>query len=752
MRYVYSLFVFAAALYSQSFQGSLRGRIVDPKAATIPLAKITIVDEGTGIARSILTSDQGEYTFAALTPSTYTVVAEAPGFKKSARTGVVVSTQTAVTVDLTLELGQVNEQVNVTAEATLIDTADASTGQVIDSQKLTDLPNLGRNPFMLSKLSESVVQVGNPKFNRMQDQSGSSQISIAGGPVRGNNYTLDGISITDSTNRAVIIPSQESVAEMKVQANTYDAEMGRTGGGTFNTFLRSGTNEIHGSAFGYLRRTEWLANNFFSNRAGQPIPDQPFKNYGGSIGGPVRVPKIYNGRDRTFFFVTGEAYRQYDASGTRLAVPTPLERTGDFSKTLSRAGNGALQLMYDPQSTLADGTRLLFPGNVIPANRLSGVGLKMASYYPDPNVATPYYGAPNFDSTVRAFNRADQMTFKADHEVTRWWKASASYLHYGSTEPSNRWFPNQTGVAQPGRDLSQGRCHAGQFHIHAHADDGHHRALWLQPLPQLHAADQPGLQPHHARPALVACRVDAVHRVPQHHDERPHQLRRRHHGAERFSFEELQYHCSLSSWAATPSKPATTTACCTTMALPESARAASASATCSRAPTPKTTTTGTGASLATMLLGYPTGGSMTVGTNFYNYVKYSGVFVQDDFRMTSRLTLNFGFRIEHESGPADSNNKFISGFDPNAVSPIQAAIPELKLNGTVLYAGLNGNPTHAFDAYGVKAGPRFGFAYSASSKMSIRGGYGIFWAPLPVLVPEHAGLFAIHSDHHLDRQ
>ena len=146
---------------------------------------------------------------------------------------------------------------------------------------------------------------------------------------------------------------------------------------------------------------------------------------------------------------------------------------------------------------------------------------------------------------------------------------------------------------------------------------------------------------------------------------------------------------------------------------------------------PKTTTTGTGASLSTMLLGYPTGGSMTVGTNFYNYVKYSGVFVQDDFRVTSRLTLNFGFRMEHETGPADSNNKFISGFDPNAVSPLQAAIPELKLNGTVLYAGLNGNPTQAFNAYGVKIGPRFGFAYSASSKMSIRGGYGIFWAPLP---------------------
>src|SRR4029078_3708912 len=155
------------------------------------------------------------------------------------------------------------EKIMVTGQSPLLDTAPASTGQVIDRQKLVDLPNLGRNPFMLSKLSESVVQIGNPKFNRMQDQSGSSQISIAGGPVRGNNYTLDGISITDSTKRAVIIPSKETVAEMKVQANTYDAEMGRTGGGTFNTFLRSGTNELHGSAFSYLRRTAWLADTLY---------------------------------------------------------------------------------------------------------------------------------------------------------------------------------------------------------------------------------------------------------------------------------------------------------------------------------------------------------------------------------------------------------------------------------------------------------------------------------------------------------
>jgi hypothetical protein len=730
MRYVYSLLVLAVTLSAQSFQGSLRGRITDPKAATIPMARITIVDEGSGMARSTLTSDQGEYSFAALTPATYAVVAEAPGFKKSSRAGVIVSTQTAVTIDLVMELGQVSEQVNVTAEAPLIDTADASTGQVIDSQKLADLPNLGRNPFMLSKLSESVVQVGNPKFNRMQDQSGSSQISIAGGPVRGNNYTLDGISITDSTNRAVIIPSQESVAEMKVQANTYDAEMGRTGGGTFNTFLRSGTNELHGSAFGYLRRTDWLANNFFSNRAGQPIPDQPFKNYGGSIGGPVRIPKLYNGRDRTFFFVTGEAYRQYDASGTRLAVPTPLERTGDFSKSLSRAGNGALQLMYDPLSTAADGTRQLFPGNVIPANQLSKVGLKMASYYPDPNVATAYYGAPNFDSTVRAFNRADQMTFKADHEFTRWWKASASYLHYGSQEPSNRWFPNQ--IASPNQGVIYRKVDATQVNS------------TFTPTPTTVITARYGFNrfPNFTPPVSLGydlttlglpASLAAVTKYPAFPSITMSDLTSYGGGTTTQNvYHSKTFNTTISKFMGRHSiKAGFDYRLLHHDGAPGIGPSSFSFSDVFTRATPKTTTAGTGASLATMLLGYPTGGSMTVGANFYNYVNYSGVFVQDDFRVTSHLTLNFGLRIEHESGPADINNKFITGFDPTAVSPLQAGIPELKLNGAVQYAGVGSNPTHAFDSLAAKLGPRFGFAYSATSKMSIRGGYGIFWAPLP---------------------
>ncbi len=728
MRVISCFLLCAAIVYGQGFQGSMRGRVVDASGAVVPLAKISLIDEGTSISRASVTNEQGEYTFASLTPATYTVIAESGGFKRSEHKGVVVATQQALTLDFALELGQVSDQINVTSESALIETADASTGQVIDRQKIEDLPNLGRNPFMLSKLSESVVQVGNPKFNRMQDQSGSSQISIAGGPVRGNNYTLDGISITDSTNRAVIIPSQEAVQEMKVQANTYDAEMGRTGGGTFNTFLRSGTNQVHGSAFGYIRETDWIANNFFSNRAGQANPDQPFKNYGGSFGGPLRIPKIYDGRNKTFFFVAGEAYRQYDASGTRLSVPTPLELSGDFSKSFST--KGTQQIIYDPKTTQADGSRTPFANNIIPSSRINAVGQKLASYYPTPNVTGAYYGAPNFDSTVRAFNRADQLTFKGDQEIRSWWRASASYLHYGSQEPSNRWFPNQ--IASPNQGVIYRKVDATQLNT------------TLTPSPTMVVAVRYGFNrfPNFTPPISLG-----------------------------FDLASLGLPKSLVSQTLFPAFPAITMSDLASYGGGTTTQnvyySRSFNTTVSKfmgkhslkagfdwrglhhdgAPgigpssfsfsdvftraNAKTTTVGTGASLATMLLGNPTGGSQTVGTNFYNFVNYYGAFLQDDFRMTSKLTLNFGIRYEYETGPADRNNKFLTGFDPTAPSPLQQTVADPKIFGTLLYAGVNGNPTSTFNPKTTKFGPRAGFAYSPDSKTAFRGGFGIFWAPLP---------------------
>ena len=448
------LFLWTALLVAQTFLGGIRGTVTDKSGAIIADAKVTVIDEGTGITRSTISNTDGGYTFNALTPATYDVIVEKPGFKKLEQKGLAVGTQGFLSADLSMEIGQISESVNVTADVDAVETTNASTGQAVDKRKLDDLPNMGRNPFYETvKISQNVTPGGDPKFNRMEDQSGSSQISIAGGPITGNNYLLDGIAITNSANQAVIVPIVEAVQEVKLQINTYDAEVGRTGGGTFNLFLKSGSNDFHFAAFGYQWLGPSVANNYFANAAGLPEVPQMWKNFGGSFGGPVWIPRVYNGRNKTFFWVATEGYRQNQTESVDIAVPTALERIGDFSQ--SHYTNGTQQVIYDPMSTVenANGTytRTPFAGNVIPAGQINFIGLKLASYFPLPNQPTPYYGATNYTSTPLQYDRAGQETVKVDQDFTNWLRASASYLHYGSREPSYQTWIND--VASPGQSL-----------------------------------------------------------------------------------------------------------------------------------------------------------------------------------------------------------------------------------------------------------------------------------------------------------
>ncbi|HCC57787.1 MAG TPA: TonB-dependent receptor, partial [Solibacterales bacterium] len=312
-----------------------------------------------------------------------------------------------------------------------------------------DRPNLGRKPFMMSKLVQNGIQVGNPAYNRMQDQSGSSAISISGGPVRGNNYLLDGVPITDATNRAIIIPSVEAVMEVKVQANTYDAEMARTGGGMFNTIIRSGGNQIHGSLYGHLRRTSWDANSFFNNAAGIPITEQPNSTWGASLNGAVVIPKIYDGRNKTFFSAAIEQYDDVQSGSSTFYAPTALERAGDFSQTYTKSG--ALMVISDPF------TKAPFPGNKIPASLLNPIGLNIANTFVAPKTTPAYYGDQDLTASAQLKSHAAQKIFKLDENFTTWWRASASYARYYSLEPGNSWF---TSISSPDQWRLQRRVDA----------------------------------------------------------------------------------------------------------------------------------------------------------------------------------------------------------------------------------------------------------------------------------------------------
>ena len=727
MKSIVYVFLVSGLVWAQSFQGSLRGRVTDPDGAATSKTKITITDEATFVTRATTTNDQGEYVFTAVTPATYTVSAEAGGFKRLERKGVLISTQAAATVDLALELGPVTEKIDVTADAPLLETGEASTGQAIESQKITDLPILGRNSFFTAKLAQTVVFVANPKMGRMQDQNANSQVSIAGGPVRTNNVLVDGISITDSNNRAVFVPSPESVQEVKLQASTYDAEVSRTGGGTFNSLLRSGTNDWHGSAVGHIRQTDWLANSFFSNRAGLPIADQPFRDWGGSLGGPVAIPKLYDGHNRTFFFVATEAYRQQDGGNTALSVPTALERAGNFSQ--SAASGGGLQTIYDPLSTTSAGTRLPFADNIIPANQLNPAGLKLASYYPFPNTSTAYYGATNFNFTGAYPNRGDQYTFKGDHQIGSRLRASASYVHQKTGETSAP--PTFGNVATPSQNLLFRRIDATQANATATLSPttiftlrwGFNR-FFTTSFPTSSAgfdlttlglpASLAAATPDPAFPAVTMGQLASFGGGTTTRDvfysrsfnATISRFRGRHSFKAGFDFRTLH---DFGTPATGP----------TSLGFTDVFTRA----------TPQTSTAGTGADLSTLLLGYPTSGSMNVVAQFDDFVRYYGGFVQDDFRITPKLTLNFGLRFEHETGIREAHNKLIVGFNSTAANPLQQNVSGLLIPGQVEYAGVNGNPIETGNALAVKPAPRIGFAYSANGKTVVRGGYGIYWAP-----------------------
>src|SRR5687768_13653750 len=257
----------AGSASAQSFQGGLRGSVKDSQGI-IPGASVILTNEGTGVSRDTVTNDSGEYSFPALDPGSYTVKASVTGFKSFERRGIRIATQTFVTLDIALEVGTLEETITVTADAPLIETSNASHADVLDAKTLETLPSVGRNVFLMAVTVPTVQSSGDTHWNRMQDQSGASTLSMGGGGVRANNYLLDGFPITDLQNRSSTNPSGEMLEDVRVQVHTYDAEMGRTGGGVFNATAKAGSNAFRGSGYFLNRPNALVGPNFFNEIRG----------------------------------------------------------------------------------------------------------------------------------------------------------------------------------------------------------------------------------------------------------------------------------------------------------------------------------------------------------------------------------------------------------------------------------------------------------------------------------------------------
>ena len=734
---VHSIFTFTAlaslcgSASAQTIYGSIRGIVSDPSSAIVANAKVTLTNEGTSAERTATTNNTGEYVFSQVIPGTYTVSVENAGFKKVERKGVILETQNQLTVDLQLEVGNVAESVSVTTETPLIETATASQGQVIDNQKLVDLPNIGRNPFMMSKLTPTIQQVGNPAYMRMQDQSGSSQISFAGGPIRGNNYLLDGVPITDMNNRAIVIPSLESVQEMKVQTNTYDSEIGRTGGGMFNVLMRSGSNEYHGSLGGWLRNTDWEANAFFNNASGIPRTDQPNRTYYGSFGGAVWIPKIYNGKNRTFFWVALEGYRDTQGNSGQTVVPTAAERTGDFSHSFDSSGN--LVLQYDPLLPRdASGNRTPFGNNMIPLSRIDKTGLAIASFLGLPT-RTAAFEQPNVNYSGVLPSKAGQGTVKLDHRVTNWWSANLSFLRYHSNEPGENWFPSSPG--SPENWVLDRRVDATQvnntltinsstvatvrYGFNRFPNNSYTRSLGFN-LASLNLS--PGLVSQVSRSVFPPINFQNIYPGDQM-------------GAAGNNSYYVPYSRSFGAavskfigkhslkigvdWRSISDDGIDYDGSRGALAFDFDDRFTRKNAAVSG---------GGGSDIASLLLGYPAVATGFQTSKIFENVRYQGAYIQDDVRVNSRLTLNMGLRWEHETGLTERNGNLIVGFDPNAVNSLSSKLG-IPVKGSVEFQGKNGYPNQTGNYTYNKMSPRFGLAYQIDQKTIIRGGWGIFWAP-----------------------
>ncbi len=723
-------FWMASILSAQSYQGGVRGAVTDPQGAAIPNAKITLTNTSTGVARSTLTTASGTYVFSDIDPANYSVSAESPSFKRYEQKGVIVGTQEFVTVDVQLQVGEVSQSVTVNEETPLVENSNASQGQVIDRQQLVDLPNLGRNPFMMSKVAQNVMPVGDPAYNRMEDQSGSSQISIAGGPVRGNNYLLDGIPITDADNRAIIIPTIEAVQEVKVQANTYDASMARTGGGMFNTLMKSGANEYHGAAFGSTRQTSWSGNNFFNNAAALSLPPQWNYTYAFALGGRVWIPKVYDGKNKTFFWLAREGYDDTQSNSSQLYTPTALERQGNFSQTFTQSGSQLA--IYDPSSTIkgANGTftRSQFPNNIIPVTKLNPVGLNVASTLANPTSTPAYYGANDLTVASSLPARAHQTTAKLDEQFTEWWHANLSYLSYLSLEPGNTYFNS---ISSPDQWRLLRNVNATQVN----------NTFTLSPTTVLTARYGFNRFPNYGYQVSSGLNLNTLGFSPNYTNEVisptfPVMNMSNVYSSigglgtnNDFYYVHYSYNASVSASKYMGRHSVTggfDWRKINTSGLDYGD--GGGDFTFNGIWTKSATGTG-GADLADLLVGLPHDASITVPTKLTDFVGYYGAYLQDDFRVNSKLTVNYGLRWEHESGLQEANNGMVTGFLPNASNPIQSQVSGLTTNGVVEFAGQNGAPNGIGNPNWSKWGPRAGFAWQLNSKTVVRGGYGLFWAP-----------------------
>ena len=710
-------------VYGQNYQGGLRGAVRDANGAVIAGAELTLTNTETNVARSAVANGEGEYAFANVLPGSYKLTVAKSGYKKYENPSVRIGTQEFITLDVGLEVGQTTEFVTISSDAPVLESSNPSVSSILDKKAIEALPTPARNVFYLSISTPGVVPTGDPQFVRQQDQTNSSLLSLGGGPRRANNYVLDGVPITDLRNRAVFIPNIEAVHEVRVQVSTYDAEMGRTGGGVFNATGKSGGNGWHGSAHFQSRPSFASSQLYFARKANAEKPETYYHLFGGSFGGPII-------KNRTFFWATTEGYRTLTSRNALLTLPTAAELTGDFSKS------GIT--IYDPLTTRADPARPgefirdPFQNNIIPANRINPVAKAVSQYFPKVASGT--------SATASLIDRADQVTGKIEHRWTEKFTTTAMYGWYNSQEPESRFYGKNLGdnPADPGEGqlyrtvnviainniYTTANNTVFAFRYGYTSFDDNDIPIQFDPSTLGFSSNFLGAIPYKKFPVFG---IDG-YGTPDFDtfgDRDPQDT----------TYYGHNFNASMSKLLGRSTLKAGFDFRIIGMKLFARGQPSGRfffDNGFTRGPNPLSG--GGGSSMASFLLGFPSSGNVTIGTPNNFYINYYAGYVHDDIRINSKLTVNLGVRYEFEQGLQERDNHMTVGFARDKAFPVQ--VPGLNLKGGLLYAGVDGAPTYQGDPSKTKLAPRVGFAYALGPRSVLRGGYGVFYAPNQYAFPD----------------
>ena len=750
----------AFPLHAQRYLASLTGNVSDPTSAKIVGATIMATDLTTKFSTKAVTNGSGDYSIPFLAPDTYDVTVDAKGFRTETHTGVVLTAGSDVRTDFTLTVGSQTETVTVGATTPLLDTASASIGTTFTEQQVHDLPSMGRVPAMVASLAAGAYDsayIGGKTDSTLVPWGGGPTATSGNGVGGFTRPMIDGVP-DDALERngtgqggpyTAFTPSPESIQEVKIQTALYDAEYGHGSGTVINQVLRSGTNTFHGAMYYVFRSTYFDANTYerVPNQNGAVNPASTSRRLNGTwnqpgfvLDGPVRIPHLYDGRDKTHFMVAYEHIMlrgttgNSGGAGATNFVPTPAMANGDFSALCPGGFNssgvcvagGGVQI-YDPLTLDASNNRTPFANNQIQSSRFNSTGVALLKLYPAPNInqsATVNYISNQISIPEGYYS----LITRIDHSINgnNKWSAVFDNQQLGQHQP-NLGYPTSIG---PAGNITFRNNHGGSVDfvsvlprswvLDARIGVNYHpfgvfdfggtydisslgisaAGIAHQTFPGLSFSDSyTGLQSGsssqssddtYITTAAIVSKTIGKHNV-------------------RFGFEgELHRYNALNPFSGLTSfgynRQFTQKNSVNTAVGADSS---------------------SGNPIASLLLGYPSSGGYQVIPAFAISQPYQAYFVQDDWRIAKNLTLNVGLRWEYESPYTERYNRLATGFCTTCTNPLQASVAGLTLNGGLQFASSSNRqyykPQHS------EFQPRFGVSYELNPRTVIHGGAGLIY-------------------------